>query len=88
MNAHFGDIASIGNGTWRNIKNSRKSESNQFAQLWAVFKYDYQKHQAFFAKSLKKQASYQYNFENQQGFQCYFHSRTAIVVYSLDSEFF
>jgi len=53
-----------------------------------VFKYDYQKHQAFFAKSLKKQASYRYDFENQQGFQCYFHSRTAIVVYSLDSEFF
>ena len=88
MNVYSEGITLIGNSIWRNIKNSRKSESNQFAQLWAVFKYDYQKHQAFFAKSLKKQASYQYNFENQQGFQCYFHSRTAIVVYSLDSEFF
>ena len=45
-----------------------------------MFKYDYQKHQAFFAKYLKKQASYQYDFENQQEFQCYFHSRTAMVV--------
>ena len=53
-----------------------------------MFKYDYQKYQDFSAKYLKEQVSHQYDFENQQVFQCYFHSRTAMIVYLLHSEFF
>ena len=42
----------------RNIKKSRRLESNQFTQLWVVLKHDYQKSQGILAKYSKEQGCY------------------------------
>jgi len=45
-----GNIVLIRDGIPRNTKNFKKSENNQLAQLWVVFKHDYQRNQNLFTK--------------------------------------
>jgi len=52
--AYSGDIALIRNGILKSIKNSGISKTSQFAQPWAVFKYDFKKSQNFFIKCLEE----------------------------------
>ena len=45
-------IASIENSTWRSIRKSGITGTNQFSQLWTVFKYKYKRNQNIFSKHL------------------------------------
>ena len=85
---YSGDIASIRNGTLKSIKNSGISKTSQFAQPWAVFKYDFKKSQTLFIKCLGEQNSYGYYSRILHRFQHSFYLETPLVFYLFYTEFF
>jgi len=84
LNAPSGSIASTESGTQRSPKSSEKSEPTQFAQLWAVSKYDLQITSNIFPECSQKQKLNQnYLRIREEYIRCHLYTGTPKVPYQI-----
>ena len=72
----------------RSLRSSEKSELTQFAHLWVEINNDYKISKTFLIEYLKEQTSHWYDFRKQWKFQHFIDSRTPLVDYLPNSEFY